>query len=258
MTTVQEHIEVPPEWWRSFFQGLVLELWRRAVPAEATRAQADFLDRNLMLARGSEVLDVPCGNGHLSLELAGRGYRLTGVDIAAEFIEEATSRACERGLDIEWKLGEMRDLPWPDRFDGVFCWGNSFGYLDDKGNVEFLEAVCETLRPGGRFILDAAAVAEALFPVLQEEKRYDVGNLAMIKQNHYDPKRGRLDWRYTFLQGGREEVCLGTQRIYTGREVFCLLENAGFTIIAVYGGLDEQPFRIGSHGLIVVSEKSAS
>lgn len=32
MTTVQEHLEVPPEWWRPFFQGLTLELWRRAVP----------------------------------------------------------------------------------------------------------------------------------------------------------------------------------------------------------------------------------
>jgi hypothetical protein len=39
----------------------------------------------------------------------------------------------------------MRDLLWRSRFDGAFCFGNSFGYLDDEGNAAFLRAVAAAL-----------------------------------------------------------------------------------------------------------------
>ena len=125
------------DWWADFFHGIVLDLWRAAITEEATAAQATFLEQTFGIRPGSSVLDVPCGNGRLALALAGKGYRLTGVDIASEFIDEARSH----DDDIQWICGDMRDLPEDEPFDAAFCWGNSFGYLDDAGNADFLNAV---------------------------------------------------------------------------------------------------------------------
>jgi SAM-dependent methyltransferase len=54
------------------------------------------------------------------------------------------------GARRAWRLRE--DLPWPARFDGAFCFGNSLGYLDDQGNEAFLNAVVAVLKPGSRLV----------------------------------------------------------------------------------------------------------
>ncbi len=60
-------------------------------------------------------------------------FFLTGVDYSEEFLSEARSNAVKKKLTIVYQHREMRDLPWPAQFDGAFCFGNSFGYLDDEG-----------------------------------------------------------------------------------------------------------------------------
>ncbi|HVQ39774.1 MAG TPA: class I SAM-dependent methyltransferase, partial [Pyrinomonadaceae bacterium] len=140
-------------WWENFFHGIALDFWRAAITDEQTRAEADFINNQLHLPVGAEILDVPCGNGRLAIELAAFGFALTGVDLAREFIEEAHSKSETRGIQVDWRNIEMRALPWTAAFDGAFCFGNSFGYLEDDENAEFLKAVSRTLKPGARFIL---------------------------------------------------------------------------------------------------------
>src|SRR5882672_10668810 len=82
---------VPSNWFETFFHGVTLDLWRKAIPPEQTTAEAEFLIDHLNCDPGARVLDVPCGNGRLSFEMAKRGLRVSGVDISAEFIEEARS-----------------------------------------------------------------------------------------------------------------------------------------------------------------------
>ena len=93
----------------------------------------------------------------------------------------------------------MRDLPWPGRFDGAFCVGNSFGYLDDEGNAAFLRAVAAVLKPGARFVLETPMVLENLLGHLQERPWWRVGEMYLLVQNQYDHTRSRLDIEYTIL-----------------------------------------------------------
>src|SRR5436190_7258153 len=122
--------KAPATWWEDFFEGLSVELWLEAVPAEHTEREAERIAASLALPEGAGILDVPCGGGRLSLALAARGYRVTGVDWSREFIAHAAAvpaAATVTAATVTWEQRDMRDLPWPERFDGAFCVGNSFG-----------------------------------------------------------------------------------------------------------------------------------
>lgn len=241
------------EWYRDFFSGLAVELWRQAVPPELTVAEADFLARHLGVTPPARLLDVPCGDGRLAIELASRGYTLTGVDISPEFLGHARRGAGERNLDIEWIQADMRDLPAEASFDGAFCFGNSFGYLDDEGDLAFLRAVHAALRPGARFAIDVHMIAEVLFPQFENEFDFDVGDIRMHLVNRYEPAEGRTYTDYTFERDGTVERRSNVHRVYTCRQVLDMLAAAGFVDPVVAGGAEGEPFEIGSSKLVVVA-----
>jgi SAM-dependent methyltransferase len=248
-------VTVPNDWWKDFFSGVVLETWRRFTPEEHTRAEVDFIEKELGLRPSAQVLDVPCGGGRHSLELARRGYRPTGVDLASGFIAEAQDRSAKQGLAVTWENREMRDLPWAEQFDGVFSFGNSFGYLHDAGNRDFLKAVHRTLRPGAKLLLDVPSLAESLLAKFEERQWYPAGDILFLIEQHYDPLRGRMDTEYTFVQNGKVEKRPASHRVYTCRELLGLLEETGFGDVTVYGSLNREPFQLGSPRPMVVTAK---
>jgi SAM-dependent methyltransferase len=246
---------VASDWWRDFFSGVFVDMWLQVPTAEQTRAEVDFIEKVLQLAVGARVLDLPCGGGRHSLELAARGYRLTGVDLSADFLRAARAQAASRQLDVTWEQREMAELPWQDEFDGAFCFGNSFGYLDEAGNARFLAAVARALKPQGRFAMDTGYVAESLLPAFQERRWYPVGNILALSHGRYDPVRARLDSDYTLIRDGQVDTRSASARIYTYRELLGLLQDVGLRSCEGYGSLRHEPFRLGSPHLFVVAQK---
>lgn len=248
-------MRAPPRWYESFFSGLAVEFWRAVIPPEITREEVGFLVDCLQLAPGSRVLDVPCGDGRLALELAAQGIRVTGVDISAEFVEAARRGAGQRGLEVEFSRGDMRELPGTGEFDSAFCFGNSFGYLDDGGNVEFLHAVGRALRLQGRFALSWGYAAESIFPNLKDRTEMEVAGFHFAEENRYEPQTGRVETRYTFRHDGRSETKLGTQRVYMLSELFRMLRDAGLEPIETFASTAKEPFRLASPVLLLVAER---
>lgn len=136
---------VRSNWYEDFFQGVVLDVWRKAFSQEQTQEEAEFLITALDCEANCRLLDTPCGNGLLSLELSSRGYRMTGVDISEEFIQEARGSSQAAGKEVDWICTNMRDIEWESQFDGAFCWGNSFHYLEFKDMVVFLAGLSRAL-----------------------------------------------------------------------------------------------------------------
>ncbi len=245
-----------PNWWETFFTGLIVDFWRRVMPPEATRAEAGFFEKLLGVRPGARLLDVPCGDGRLALELARRGYRLTGVDISEDFLGAAREGAVSLDLEVEWRRSDMRDLPWREDFDGAFCGGSSFGYLGDAGDREFVEAVARALKPGARFVIDAVKAAEAILPQFRDRYEMEAGDIRFAAENRYVPETGWVENRYTVSRGDQTEVRLARHRVYTCREIASILERAGFARIELFGSLSGEPFRLGSSRLIVLAERS--
>ena len=244
-----------PKWYESFFQGIALEMWRKAVSPEQTRLEVDFLERVLRLQAGFRVLDVPCGLGRHSLELASRGYRLASVDLSPQMIEEGRAAAIDAGLEIEWRNADMRDLSWKSEFDAGFCFGNSFGYLDPDGTRGFLQAVSRALKPGARLALDYGMAAECILPRFREREWAQVEDILFLEENRYHVAESCIETTYTFVRDGETKTQKGLHWVYTVREVREFLREAGLQTQDLFGSLDGDRYEVGSPLLLLVAQK---
>lgn len=258
-------MSVPDNWYESFFHGVTLDLWRRAIPPEQTKAEAEFLLDQLNCPRGAHVLDVPCGNGRLSFELAHRGLRVTGIDISEEFIEEAKSilnksldsSADADGTDfvaqLDFVLADMRQVEGTRVYDGAYCFGNSFAFLghDETGN--FLSALARALKPGARFIIETGMAAESVLPDFEEQSCHELGDLSLTIKERYVAEQSCIDSEYIFERDGKRETRVAREWIYTTAEIQRMLARAGFEVLKLYASLKCEPYKLGSRELFVVS-----
>lgn len=246
----------PTNWFENFFHGVALDLWRKAISPEQTQAEANFIEKELAAPVGSKFLDIPCGNGRLSVELAKRGYKMTGLDLSEEFLQEARSNPSITPQP-QWISGDMRRLEWKNQFDGAFCFGNSFGYMEYPDMEIFLSGLSRALKRKGRFILETGIVAEALLPNYKEREWYQFDDILFTIENHYQADTSCLETKMTFVRNGKTETRESLHWVYTAAEIRRILERAGFEILETYESTDSKPFRLGSQELFVVSQKRA-
>ncbi|HUQ60719.1 class I SAM-dependent methyltransferase, partial [Lentzea sp.] len=233
-------------WYTTFFTDLANGFWRGAVQPSQTSAEIDFVTG---LGTGPRVLDAPCGSGRHSIELARRGYAVTGLDIS----EEAISHARSLAPSLDWRLGDVSSLgSFGFDADLALCMGNSFGYLSHAGSLRFLAdmaAVAPVL------VLDYGCAAESLLPSLPGEIRMSAGGVDMVAVNSYDVTSGRLVIDFTFTDGERVQRSTCVQHVYTAGELTRMLSEAGFGSVALYGDTDGGSFEVGSHRLLAVARR---
>ncbi len=247
------------EWWKAFFADLFGEVQGACIDPDRTAAEAGLLRRLLRLEGPSELLDVPCGNGRLGLELARDGHRVTGVDLSAPRLAEARAEALRRGLSLELLEADMRELPWENRFEAAWCYWGSFGYFGDEGDASFLAAVARSLVPGGRFLVETH-VLETLLPRFQPRGWAPAGEALLLEDRRYDPSTGRLVVEWTRVgDRGREAVSrTSSVRVYTYRELSLALAAAGFEDVRGYDPFTGEAFRLGASRLAMVATRRAA
>jgi SAM-dependent methyltransferase len=248
--------EIASTWYDDFFTELPNTFWRAAVPPEATAAEIDFLVRTTGLRAGHRMLDVCCGSGRHALPLARLGCRVTGIDVSAEAIAHARRSAADERLEVDLRVGDVRNLPADVRADVAICMGNAFGYLDHAATQVFLADLARIVVPGGALVLDYGFVAESFLPGLAlEEEPMTIGGVEATSVNTYDTADSRWLTEFTFRRG--DEVHRGTsvQYVYTAAEVTRLVVGAGFTGLERYGDADGSPHRFGSPRLLLVARR---
>ena len=240
---------VPPE----IFGEDYLYFYEGWLDDELSDAQAGRIWQTLGLGDGAEVLDVPCGHGRIANRLAARGARVTGMDADAFFLERARADASERGVEVEFVLGDMRELPWSERFDAVVNWFTSFGYFDDEGNKEWLMAARDTLKVGGRLAIDIHnrdAFMRSRDPASLVERDGDL----LVDRHRFDVETGRQESERWIVRGGQVRKSSYSVRFYTFTELRTLLFDAGFTHVEAVGH-DGEPLTLESRRMIVIATR---
>ncbi|WHT22002.1 class I SAM-dependent methyltransferase [Crossiella sp. CA-258035] len=229
-----------------------LDLYGADLDARAD-AEAGLLWRLLELRPGLTVLDLACGHGRLSNRLAARGCRVTGLDITPVFLDRARAEAAGSGLQVDYVLGDMRELPWSGEFDRVVNWFSSFGYFADADNRRVLAEVRRVLRPGGRFALETMHLIWLLRHFRESVRRELPDGTVVLDEHRLDAATARSVGRRTVSRNGQDRVVSYFIRLFAYPELADWLRAAGFAEVTGFGP-DGEPLTAASRRLIVVAD----
>lgn len=226
-------------------------------------AWADFIEavaRREMSARPELVLDLGCGTGRMTLELARRGYDMTGIDYSPEMLDVARGAAEAEGLDgILWLCQDMREFELYGTVDLAVCCLDGINHLTDKGDLAMtLSLVHNYLVPDGLFIFDINGKYKfeniyAGNSFVMEER----GGVC-VWQNYYNQRRKLCDFYITLFRedsDGRYTRYDETQRerMYRMSEIKRALADAGFELVGAYSDFDLSPGDDTSERIYVVA-----
>ena len=220
-----------------------------------TAAEIDRVLDLVPLAPGAAVLDLGCGPGRHTLELARRGFRMTGVDRTAFFLEQARQKAADEELDVEFLLADMRQFRRPERFDAVLSLFTTFGYFEAAAeNQQVLQNVYDSLRPGGVVLLELMG-KEALARVFKERDWDEHEGTFWLQERTIERNWSWIQNRWILLaEGKRSEFELG-HWLYSAVELRWMLEEAGFSRVTAYGDLEGRPYDHTARRLVVAAWK---
>jgi len=230
--------EIPQDWYRSAFPAshTLNRPW-----AEQTAAEIDRATAILRPEEGARVLDLACGTGRHSIELARRGFSVVGVDIAPDLLEVANRDADEVEGDVTFLEADLRGLELDEEFDVVLNLNDgAIGYFEtEEENHRTFEVIAAALKPGGGNLLQLPNVlyAETHLP----QKAWIAGGGMVELIDH------RWDARTRYLEGSTMPILVGEvfegvapipfrQRLYSSEELAEIYQSVGMELAGVFRG----------------------
>lgn len=214
---------------------------------------ADFIEaviaRNYTLGRPELLLDLGCGTGRMTLELAERGYDMTGVDYSPEMLDIARKAEAARkpAKPVLWLCQDMCDFELYGTVDVAVCCLDGINHItSEKSLGRCFDLVHNYLVPDGLFIFDINGKHkfESIYGnetyVMEEDDSF------CIWQNDYDPKRRICDFYITLFkecEGGRYARFdeMQSERMYTLRRMKKMLLSSNFELLGAYSDFDFNP-----------------
>ncbi len=250
------------QWFEEVFEEDHLRTLPGITPRQ-TQREAEFIHQSLQgnstSAPNGALLDVGCGAGRHALELAQRGYHVTGVDLSLPMLIRAADSARKSGISVNFIHGDMREMTFDSEFDGAYCMFTTFGYFDDDTNRATLANVARALKPGGKLILDVAN-RDYLVRDLPTRVWWEGEGCVVLEEVDFNHFVSRLQvQRSIIFDDGRQQEHEISIRAYSLHEIGKLFHQCGLKVTEVSGGLALRGNFFGAHSrqLLVVAEKMA-
>lgn len=231
------------------FEGKLAEVYDLIYKDKDYKTECDFLEtifKKYSQLEVKDILDIACGTGKHSIEMARRGYNLTGNDISYEMIKHAKEKAFSAGTNINFTNSPMEMFVSNQQYDSVICMFSSIDYLTEDTQLEKLfSGVARHLRKGGLFIFDfwnGSAVLRIL-PSTRIKHIEDEGRrIIRIAQPELDTLNDicRIHYRIMEIRNNVFDEIEETHNIryLFPREITRRLKNAGFEVLLICPFLD--------------------
>ena len=208
---------------------------------------------SLIKPNGKAVLDLCCGPGRCAVDLARRGFKVTGVDRTKFLLDKAIARAAKTRARVEWIQMDMRDFVRPENYDLVLSMFTSFGYFDDKNDdLLVLKNIFTSLKPGGACLVDV--MGKEILSRNFQPTRSDIlpDGIKVIGRSEIFDGWSRVRNEWIIIKKGRAKSFTFHHTIYSGQELRDRMEQTGFADVRLYGNLDGDEYGLDSERLIIV------
>jgi SAM-dependent methyltransferase len=215
--------------WEAFFDAHA-PVYEDNVFTKNTIVEVDFLLEELSLQAGGAILDVGCGTGRHAIELAKRGYAVTGLDLSAGMLARAADAAGIAGVNVDWIHADATRFSFPGRYDAAVCLcEGAFGLLGQSDDpidqpLSILSNISRSLKPQAKAVftvLNGAAMLRRHQNTDVAEGRFDP--LAMVESSACPPREGL------------PPVAV-RERAFVPTELLLLSRIAGMSVLNVWGG----------------------
>jgi len=226
------------KWYEELFENSAKQ-YDKEIFVQGTIGECDFLESEIAFKHACRILDIGCGTGRHSLELARRGYEVTGIDLSDSQLTLAREKANEAGLEVAFFKHDARELHFDKEFDlAIMLCEGAFPLMEtDAMNFQILQSAFRALKSGAKFIF---TTLNGLFPIYHSTEAFcNEGNLegnTSYRENKFDPMTFR-DHNITTTTDDEgvltEFDC--NERYYIPPEITWLLRSIGFVDIEIFG-----------------------
>jgi 2-polyprenyl-3-methyl-5-hydroxy-6-metoxy-1,4-benzoquinol methylase len=229
--------------------------------------QCDFIEDVLSrrgIVKGARILDAGCGVGSHAIELARRGYVVSGIDLSPQFITEAQRRAGEAALPVTFRVGDILGLSAASPYDAILCRGVLNDLLDDVSRRDVFRSFAGVLRSQGVLMLDvrewnATVLRKTQEPVFEKVIETPRGSLTFRSVTRLEHQKRQLlvSEQHTLRNQGVETVSTYdfSMRGWTEDELYGHLTEAGFEAIEYFGAYEKNVSVGASDRLVSVSSR---
>lgn len=239
----------------NFFRDNSPFLRHPLLTAQRTAREIDFLAPRLAIAPPDRVLDIGCGFGRHSIELARRGYSVVGIDPSEAMIAAARQRADEAGIAVDFRQTAAEtfhdDLP----FDTAICLFTTLGQMSAAGdNLSLLRNAFHLLRAGARLAVETPQRDVTVRSMKPFERFEGPNNVAEVTRT-FDPDNNVLTEVFEADVDGSNERYVLCYRLFSAAEMTILLLDAGFAAVEFTDGYKDAPLHTEGPAMLVVASK---